>query len=291
MHHYEGNPELKEGYASIANETLDAIARTTLSDYESRCIHFLWRKTYGWKASPGHSKKTDAIAYSQWVDGTAIEKRSIRRTLTKLVNRKIITKQPIQLLGKNQVTVWGFQKHYKEWIGYEPKKEGADKPAVSYEEGVTGAKEGAVQPPEEGANQPPTITTKTNNTITIPCQDFANKLKNFILTNNPKAKVPADLTKWSIEFKRMIEIDKRSNEDIEKVINFSQKDPFWRTNILSASKLREKFDQLYMKAKTGGQYGTGSNSHKEHYSTALPDVYTKPEDVLGKGHGGDETAE
>ncbi len=120
MPYGEGNPQLEEGFARIANEILDALARTTLTDYESRCIHYLWRKTYGWQAGNGESKKDDIIAYSQWADKTCIDKRTVIRTLHSLEKRNIVTKRVIKRPGKNPLTIWGFQKHYLRWNGYKP---------------------------------------------------------------------------------------------------------------------------------------------------------------------------
>jgi phage replication O-like protein O len=116
-----GNPQLEHGYAAIANEVLDAIARTSLSDYESRCIHYLWRKTYGYRNNKtGKAKKDDVISYSQWTDGTALDRRNVGRTLDKLVERHIIYRQAFSLPGKNITIVYAFNKHYQEWAGYEP---------------------------------------------------------------------------------------------------------------------------------------------------------------------------
>lgn len=78
---------------------------------------------------------------------------------------------------------------------------------------------------------------------------LADKLVNLILSNNPKGKTPQDITGWAKEIDRMIKIDKRTEIEIASVIEFSQQDNFWKTNILSAGKLREKFDQLYLKSK------------------------------------------
>jgi len=49
---------------------------------------------------------------------------------------------------------------------------------------------------------------------------------------------------WAIEVEKMINIDKRPIEEIEYIINWSQSDKFWASNILSTSKLRKKFEQL-----------------------------------------------
>lgn len=83
---------------------------------------------------------------------------------------------------------------------------------------------------------------------------LAEELKSHILRNNPKARTPDNLQAWATEFDRMMRIDGRSYQDVKAVLNFSQRDTFWQANILSAKKLREKFDQLFMQSRrrTGG---------------------------------------
>jgi hypothetical protein len=76
---------------------------------------------------------------------------------------------------------------------------------------------------------------------------LADYLKKYILKNNPSAKVPDDLNNWAKVFDLMIRIDNRTVDDIKTHIEYSQKDEFWRTTILSASKLRKQYDQLTLK--------------------------------------------
>lgn len=101
------NPQAENGHVDIANEIIEAIAKTHLSDYESRIIHALWRKTYGWH------KKTDHISYSQWEDLTGLHSRHIGRTLSRLVQRNIITKQ-----GNGYQIEYAFQKDYSRWCSF-----------------------------------------------------------------------------------------------------------------------------------------------------------------------------
>ena len=77
---------------------------------------------------------------------------------------------------------------------------------------------------------------------------LSNQLLNLILTKNPNHKKP-NLQKWSKHISDMIRIDKRDIQDISDVINWCQADEFWSPNILSTKKLRDKFDQLYLKMK------------------------------------------
>jgi hypothetical protein len=73
---------------------------------------------------------------------------------------------------------------------------------------------------------------------------LAEHLKNRILANKPDARVPESLDSWADTFRLMVERDGRSCQQIAAVIDWCQNNDFWRANILSASKLREKFDQL-----------------------------------------------
>ncbi len=69
-----------------------------------------------------------------------------------------------------------------------------------------------------------------------------------MIANNPKAKEP-NWQSWAQEFGLILRIDGRTSEEIRALIDFSQVDPFWRTNILSPGKLRKKFDELTLKAQ------------------------------------------
>lgn len=64
--------------------------------------------------------------------------------------------------------------------------------------------------------------------------------------NNPGVKEPNFQT-WAIYVDRMLRIDNRTPQEIEAVISWAQQDNFWKLNILSAQKLREKYDQLNTK--------------------------------------------
>ncbi|MGS2750081.1 phage replisome organizer N-terminal domain-containing protein [Bacillus zanthoxyli] len=84
--------------------------------------------------------------------------------------------------------------------------------------------------------------------------------------NNPKQKEP-NFDTWSNDFRLMREKDNRELQEIKDVIDWCQADPFWQGNILSAKKLREKFDQLTIQmnskkgAKSNAESG-GSNTNR-----------------------------
>ncbi|QIW21302.1 phage replisome organizer N-terminal domain-containing protein [Bacillus thuringiensis] len=84
--------------------------------------------------------------------------------------------------------------------------------------------------------------------------------------NNPKQKEPS-FDSWANDFRLMREKDNREPQEIKDVIDWCQADSFWQGNILSAKKLREKFDQLtiQMKSKKGAKNNAesgGSNTNR-----------------------------
>jgi len=72
-----------------------------------------------------------------------------------------------------------------------------------------------------------------------------------IIFRLPGFKKP-DLQKWAKDIDLMIRIDNRDTSEISQVIEWSQQDQFWQSNILSTSSLRKKFDRLKAKMKSTG---------------------------------------
>jgi hypothetical protein len=88
--------------------------------------------------------------------------------------------------------------------------------------------------------------------------------------NNPESSIIKRLTEsrqreWLNQCRLMREADKRTPTQIECVIMFSQRDSFWKGNILSMPKLREKWDQLWMKMRrdTGADKSDGIDEWAE----------------------------
>ena len=74
-----------------------------------------------------------------------------------------------------------------------------------------------------------------------------------ILKNKPDFRQPTEAAfqGWADSARMMLERDGRDKHRIKNVIDFCQSDPFWRRNILSVPKLREKFDQLELQMASG----------------------------------------
>lgn len=58
---------------------------------------------------------------------------------------------------------------------------------------------------------------------------------------------PPKLDSWANEIRLMRDADKRTHDQIRQLFEWANHDPFWRLNILSPGKLREKFDDLELR--------------------------------------------
>ena len=81
-----------------------------------------------------------------------------------------------------------------------------------------------------------------------------------ILKVQPDYKKP-NLNRWANTVRLMRERDNRTLSDICAVWTFARQDVFWQQNILSAEKLREKYDQL--KAKMRAPHATRQPNRRE----------------------------
>jgi hypothetical protein len=116
-----------------------------------------------------------------------------------------------------------------------------------------------------------------------------------IKERNPEHK-EANLQKWAYDIDLMLRIDKRKPDIIEKLIIWCQQDSFWQNNILSTSKLRAQYDQLFLKMKADKEklisitqkieadrkYKLGLQKEKEWQAEKEEERKPPPPEVLNK---------
>jgi hypothetical protein len=76
------------------------------------------------------------------------------------------------------------------------------------------------------------------------------RLASLMLANDPKARIPktaAAWKRWQDAARLLIDAEERHFEEADAVLEFSQADEFWKGNILSMPKFREKYPQLRQK--------------------------------------------
>lgn len=105
--------------------------------------------------------------------------------------------------------------------------------------------------------QPPTETDTDNSGTTFlrtsdepPREDVervCQHLADAVEANGSKRPHVSD--RWRTEARRLIDLDGRTPDQIIRAIDWCQSDAFWRANVLSMPKLREKYDQLRLAAE------------------------------------------
>ncbi len=91
-----------------------------------------------------------------------------------------------------------------------------------------------------------------------------------LLNDLPNQKVPrTDLEKkkWALHIDRMHHIDNLSKEQIRDTLIWTIRDDFWKTNIRSTGKFREKFSTLYLQSrrKHSGKWNTFHDFEQNDY--------------------------
>ena len=112
--------------------------------------------------------------------------------------------------------------------------------------------------------------------------ELCELLSQLIVKNGGKE--PNITKSWIQEMNRLMTIDERSVREIRYLIEWSQKDPFWCSNILSPKSLRSKFDQLRLKSplsghpnpqpKVEGSHSQSSNQFEASEATSVPPKFT-----------------
>ncbi len=93
--------QLENGHTRIANEILESLCKLKISNYESRFLYALFRKTYGFQ------KKEDFISLSQFSKLTGIEPQHIARAKKQLLEKRMI------VLNKNKI---GINTELPQWV-------------------------------------------------------------------------------------------------------------------------------------------------------------------------------
>jgi len=101
---------------------------------------------------------------------------------------------------------------------------------------------------EEEETNATAVAISPKKQISEEAKELTQYLWQRIQANNEYAKEP-NLEKWAEEMDKILRIDKRDLKAIRFLIEWSQQDSFWSTNILSPAKLRKHFEKLFLNAR------------------------------------------
>jgi len=225
-------------FTRISNEIMEAVPRFRFNGTQHDILLVIWRHTYGFH------RKDHEFSLSFLADAIGASRSQVDRAVTTLIERNVLT---VTAGGVGKARVMGFNKDYDSWLDRPPVKRKPPKPA-------------AQSPPKRRGKKPQAYAL--DSTYYKMAEYFLDKIKEMAanIGFNHASIAKADLQKWADEFRLMVERDKVTDKRlIFDVMNWVTAHDFWRTNVLSAKKLRERFGELAlkMKAEKKGKNGKG----------------------------------
>lgn len=230
-------------YTQVPNIAID-YWMLHLSHVELKVFLFIIRKTLGWH------KTIDRISLSQIQKGTGSARNRVSNALQFLIEKGLVRKETY---GEN-----GNEKVFYEPVFSEIKPDD------------TGIDPIPPQYPNDTGNQYPSDTPPSIHPI--PTKETLRKEKgkkglnkvapspealelkdlflSFLQKMNPKIK---EAKEWLNDFDKLLRIDGHTKEETIELLKWISEHKFWKTVILSPSKLREKYCELMIKFKMEGQ--------------------------------------
>ncbi len=226
------NSQKKDGFTQIPNELIKAYQRLHLPGSQWQIMWVIIRKTDGWH------KEVASISLTTFEECTGIDRRNLKRSLDAMVNKMIITKD-----NSGYITKYGIQKDYTKW---ETGVKNNTSVKIDTTTSVNNDTETSVK---NDTHKRKKETKESPNPDGIRMSEL---LFNLIQRRNPGHKKP-NIKTWAIYIDKMIRLDHRSIEDIERIIRWCQEHEFWQNRILSTEKLRKQYDQLKLQMEAKGK--------------------------------------
>lgn len=220
------SPQLENGHVRIANELWDALAAYRIPGEQRQCLDVIIRKTYGFK------KKQDAIALSQFVEMTGMNKPAVVRALNGLLSKKIIA-----IIKKDNAPahIYEFIKDYNEWTPLSKK--------------VTLSKKIKTVIKKDNPSLSKKSTTKDNTTkdkkdIPEKFLDFAGRFQSYQQKELGEKLVKTDentITAGAKAISDLVRLDSFDfDNEIKPALFWAVKDQWWSKRIQSLASMRDK---------------------------------------------------
>lgn len=222
------NPQLQNGHTRIANEILNEIMMINLNGTQFRLVMAIWRYTYGFQ------KKESEMSIRFLAKKINANRSQVDRELATLIERNIIT---VIEIGQKGARVLKFNKDYKEWNEAKSK---VDEVSTSQ------------------IDKPKNIVKKQKYSEDNTYYKMATYFYERVEKVAKEAGIPhlikkSNMQTWAEDMRKLIELDEIDKKLAKDVMDWVTQDDFWKTNILSAKKLRQKFMELAIKMQAQKQ--------------------------------------
>ena len=231
--------DLDDGYTRIANELLEAVMLTGLTQHQLLVFLAVMRKTYGF------NKRLDWVSNEQLSELTGILPHKCSAAKSVLVKRGILIQSGRNIGINNVVSEWSTLP--KSGKGVYPNQVNTKdkltkdniKPFSSENSG-----ESSDQPENDLPVEKPDAAIQSGSRWgTAEDLTAAEWMFDMVKTIAPSARKP-NFAGWANDIRLMRERDGRNHRDMCVLFRWACQDNFWSGNVLSPAKLRDKWTQL-----------------------------------------------
>lgn len=273
--------DLSNGYTKTANEIQKLKPRLRMSGREWQCFEAIIWLTYGW------NKKQDRVTNTVIADLTGLNDTHVSNAIKSLAERKIIfsRKQGVmKIVGVNtDLSAWVLDKPKAVMVLPKSVKTLPETVKVLPKTVATQYKNknSIKNPTSENSvesSDPPKIKSvpvrpdtavsspKGNQWGTADDLKAAQWIYGKVQIVCPTAQEPT-WHSWANDIRLMRQVDGRTHEEICRLFQWANKDPFWCSNVLCPAKLREKWTQLEAKRNTQGRGKPSGRPHLDFDNT------------------------
>lgn len=218
------NPQIENGHTRIANEILEQIMKTNLNGTQFRLVMAIWRYTYGFR----RTKYEMSVSFLAELINAS--RGQVDRELATLIDRYIIT---VIEIGPKGARVLSFNKNYKEW-GDREQQPDTPPPKMN------------IKAKKEPVNKKQKYSE--DNTYYKMATYFFRRVEKVANEAGIQHLIKkANMQRWADDMRKLVELDEVDKKLAKDVMDWVTQDSFWKTNVLSAKKLREKFMELAIK--------------------------------------------
>lgn len=201
--------------------------------------------------------------YRSLANDAFTDRETVQAVISDAVESRLVTLDESDDLGVT-VTFPAWKRHQANFR--KARSRAAEKP---HEKADVTAGHAESRPVPKSHSQDRTGEEKTGQekkTSAVPAADapLSHLLADLVAANDPNGKRPNVTKRWAEEEDRLIRLDGRRPEEAERLIRWTQADSFWRGNVLSMPKFREKYTQLYQAAVKDSQRKSAPGIDQAH---------------------------
>jgi phage replication O-like protein O len=224
----------KPNYTQTPNIFFDEIIKE-LTFSELKVMLVVMRKTFGWQ------KKKDKISYSQIQDISGLSRQGVHDGLHGLMQKGYLRSEKTGQLYSYSLIIESDNVNAVDQSGKTTGQRSRPLPVNAVDQ--------LSQKPVYPVDTQKKEYKEIKETIREESKNLSIILYELHLIIDPGYKQP-DLDGWAADIDKINRLDGRDWQTIEKVIRWAKSDGFWKSNIISGKKLRDKFSQLYSKMST-----------------------------------------